>query len=59
MYTHYSLVAEVARQRQAGYAAEAAAWRRHRALRRNGWWRHPFANRRPVPRLSTTAPVTA
>jgi hypothetical protein len=30
MYTHYSFVAEVARQRQANYAAQAATWRRHR-----------------------------
>jgi hypothetical protein len=48
MYTHYSFVAEVARQRQADYAAQAAVWRRYRALRRGGWWRRPFANRRPV-----------
>ena len=34
MYTHYTSVAEVARQRQAEYAAQATAWRRHRTARR-------------------------
>lgn len=58
MYTHYSIVAEVARQRQADYAAHAAARRRHRTLHRDGWWRRPFANRRPVFAPSTGPPAT-
>jgi hypothetical protein len=48
MYPHYSFVAEIARQRQADYAAQAAGRHRHRTPRRIGWWRRLFVIRRPV-----------
>jgi hypothetical protein len=37
MYAHYTVTADIARQRQAEYAAQAAARRRHRTLRREDW----------------------
>jgi hypothetical protein len=55
MHSHYSFVAEIARQRQADYAAEAAARRRHRAPRRIGWWRRLFVTGRPVWRRAAGA----
>jgi hypothetical protein len=36
MQTHYTFMAEIARQRQADYATQAAARRRHRAVRHDG-----------------------
>jgi hypothetical protein len=35
MYAHYTSTAEVARQRHAEYASQAAAWRRNRTFRRD------------------------
>jgi hypothetical protein len=39
MYAHYTFTAEIARQRQAEYAAQAAARRRHGTVRRDRWGR--------------------
>jgi hypothetical protein len=47
MYAHYTFTAEVARQRQAEYAAQATARRRHRAAPRDSWRRGQTRQRWP------------
>lgn len=47
MHPHYTFTAEVARQRHAEYAAQAAARRRHRAVRRDHPERAQSRKRRP------------
>jgi hypothetical protein len=54
MTTHYTIVAEIDRQRREQIAASIAASRRHRPQGRRRWWERHFLHR-PGTTVSPTA----